>query len=118
MGLLCAKGVIQIKSVHAELIGVDDHGIIRNLPGHPVMAANGFQPPYFILIVERDAVGFICAILFKERGKPANTFACTVNVGQDQHDKILFADSTGDFLLVSFCFLQRDQRVGCKDTGI
>ena len=54
--LLPPEGVVQVEGIHGELIRRDNHRVVWDLPGHPVVAADGLQPPDLILVVEGDAV--------------------------------------------------------------
>ena len=40
--------IVKFKIIAAQLIGIGHIGIIRHAPRHPMVAANGFQPPDFI----------------------------------------------------------------------
>ena len=63
MRSLLTQGVIQIEAVHPELIRHEDNDLVGNAPRQPVMAADAFQPPDFVLVIEGDAVRFIGTVL-------------------------------------------------------
>ena len=42
--------IVKFKIIAAQLIGIGHIGVIRHAPRHPMMAANGFQPPDLINI--------------------------------------------------------------------
>ena len=50
MRFLRGKGILQIKAVDAELIGHHHIGFIRHPLCHPMMSADGLQPPDFISV--------------------------------------------------------------------
>ena len=73
--LLCAESVVEVESVDAQLVRHDHIGVIRHTAGHPVMAANGLQPPDLVHILESDAVHLIGAVLFQQLAQTEHTLA-------------------------------------------
>ena len=86
--------------------------------GHPVVAADGLQPPDFVFVVEGNAVGLIGAVLREKRAKTQHALARGVNVGQDENDDVLLADAAAVFLLAVLGLLQLDHRVGCEHARV
>ena len=115
MLLLLSKRIFKVKIVQAKLIRGDHTCVIRHLACDPVMSPDRLQPPYFILIIKRDSVGFIGSILFKKRSQAKHTFSRAVDIRQHQDHKILLAEAAGNFLFAArlrlFVF---NKRVGGK----
>ena len=55
--------------IQAELVGHDDHTVVRHALGNPVMAAHSFQPPDFVGVGEGDAVHLVGAEFLKQRAE-------------------------------------------------
>ena len=70
-----AEGVVQVKGVHAELIGHDDADLVGYTPRHPMVAADGLEPPDLALVVEGDAVGFVGSVPFQQRAEAQHPLA-------------------------------------------
>ena len=73
----------------------------RFSPGHPVMAADGLQPPYLVLVVEGYAVGLIGAVTLQQRAQALHALAGGPDIGEHQHHDILFADAAGHVLFAA-----------------
>ena len=117
--LLFPESVLKVKSVHGKLVRRDHHHVIRNLPGHPVMAADGFHPPDLVLIVESDAVGFISAVFLQQLRQAQHAFPSTADIRQHQHQEILLTDAAGNILFLScFCLPVPDHRIRRQHPGI
>ena len=117
--LLFPISVLKVKVVQAELVGHDDHAVIRDPSGDPVMAADGFQPPDFVGIRKGHAIGFISAVLLKQRAGAQHTFPCRMDIGKHQRHQVLFADSAGNLLgVAALLFLIPDIGVRADDPGI
>ena len=119
MFLLRAESVVQVKAVHAELVGIDNDDFVRHAASHPVVAANGLHPPDFVFVAESDAVGFIGAVLLKKGSETLHALAGGADIGQHENNDILFTDSSGDFFFAAaFRLLQLHQRVGRQNAGV
>ena len=119
MCLLLAEGVLQIKGIHAKLVGVYNDHFVRNSPRHPVMTSDGLQPPDFLLVIEGDAVGFIGTVALQQLRQTQHAFPGRADIGQHQHHKILFPDAAGDFLFAPLPGLfQLHQGIRRQNTGI
>ena len=70
------------------------------------MTADGLQPPYFIRIIESDAVGFVGSVFFQQCAQAFYAFPCGVNIRKHKNDKILFAKTARLFFLgISLCLI-------------
>ena len=119
MRLLRAESVLQVKAVHAELVGGDDHHVVGYLFCHPVMTADGFQPPHLVFVVEGDAVGFISAVLLQQRSQPRHPFPGGADIGQHKHHDVLFPDAAGHVLFIpALGFFVFHQGIGGQHPGI
>ena len=63
--LLLAQSVVQVQRVQAQLVRHDDIDIVGYAAGHPMVAADGLQPPNLVHILEGNAVHLIGAVLFQ-----------------------------------------------------
>ena len=99
-------GIVQVKTVDAQLVGHDHVGIIRHAAGHPVVAADGLQPPDLVHILEGDAVHLISTIGLQQLAQTLDALPGRVDVGQHQHHKVFLADAAGH------------QRVGPQHPGV
>ena len=119
MRLLGAEGILQVEAVHPELVRVDHHAVVRDPPGHPVMAADGLQPPDFVFVVEGNPVGFIGAVPLQQLRQTQHTLPGAADIGQYKHDDVLFPDPPGDLLLPPVSGRPvSHQRVRCQDARI
>ena len=118
MILLCAESVVEVEGVDAQLVRHDHIGVIRHTAGHPVVAADGLQPPDLVHILESDAVHLIGAVLFQQLAQTEHALAGRVDVGQDEVNNILFADAAGDFRLAVSGGLIDHQRVCAQNAGV
>ena len=116
--LLCAIGIVKVKGIDTKLVGHYDIGIIRYAARHPVMSADGFEPPDFVDVLEGDAVHFIGAIRLMQHAEALDTFAGRVNIRQSDGDEVLFTDSSGNLFFTILCGLIDDQRIGGENTFI
>ena len=98
--------IAEIKEVDPQLVGDHGIGIIRKTTGHPVVSANGFQPPDVFAVAEADAVHFIGPILLQQGSQTQAAFLCGSDIRQDDGHKILLADAAFH------------QRIGSLDPGI
>ena len=94
--LLLAQGVVQVQCVQAQLVRHDDIDIVGYAAGHPVVAADGLQPPNLVHILEGNAVHLIGAVLFQQAAQAAGTLAGGAHVGQHKVDDIFLADAALD----------------------
>ena len=101
--LLFSERILQIQRINAKLIRHHDINIVRHPSCHPVMPADGFQPPDLIHILERNAVHLIGSVLLQQRSQALDALSCTVNVRKDQNHQILFAKAACPLLLSILC---------------
>ena len=118
MRFLRRKGVLQIEAVDAELIGHHHIGFIRHPLCHPVMSADGLQPPDFLMILKSNTVHFIGTVLLQQASQPLYALSCTMYVGKHQTDDVLLPDAAGHLLFSILCRLINHQRVSPKHPGI
>ena len=115
---LRAKGVLQVEAVDAELIGHYHVGLVRHPSGHPVMAADGLQPPDLVRILKGDAVHLIGAVLLQQASQPLHALSRAAYVGKHQTDDVLLPDAAGRLLLSILRRLIDHQRVSSEHPGI
>ena len=115
---LCTAGIFQIKCIHAKLIGHHHIAVVRHTAGHPVVAADRFQPPDLVHVLERDAVHLIGAVRLQQTAQPLHALAGRVDVRQHQVDDILLPDAAGHFRLSIPRGLVNHQRVRPQHAGI
>ena len=113
-----AIGIVQVKAVDAQLVGHDHVGIIRHAAGHPVVAADGLQPPDLVDILERDAVHLIGAVGLQQAAQPLHALPGRVDIGQHQIDDILLADAAGHLRGIAHGRLVHHQRVSPQHAGV
>ena len=119
MRLLCTEGIFQVKAVHPELVRIDHYTIIRDPLRHPVVSADGLQPPDLVFVVESDPIGLIGTVPFQQTGQPQHAFPGAADIGQNQNDDIFFPDTAGDFLLPpAFGRPVCHQRIRCQNTRV
>ena len=94
--LLCAESVVEVEGIDAQLVRHDHIGVIRHTAGHPVVAADGLEPPDLVHILERDAVHLVGAVLLQQTAKAPDALARGADIGQDQIDNVLLADAALD----------------------
>ncbi len=82
--LLLAKSVVQVQRVQAQLVRHDHIDIIGHAAGHPVVAADGLQPPDLVHILEGNAVHLVGAVLLQQAAQAPDTLARGADVGQDK----------------------------------
>ena len=117
--LLRSEGVLQVKGVHAELVGVHDHRVVRHPAGHPVVTSDGFHPPDLFFVIEGDAVGLIGAELLQKLSQAQHALPGRADIGQHQYNDILFSDAAGDLLLSAlFRLFQLHQGVRRQHPGV
>lgn len=116
--LLCAESVVEVEGVDAQLVRHDHIGVIRHTAGHPVVAADGLQPPDLVHILESDAVHLIGAVGFQQLAQTEHALAGRMDVGQDEVNNILLADAAGDFRLAVPGGLIDHQRVCAQNAGV
>ena len=108
--------IFQVETVDAGLIGIDYVAVIRHFFGDPVVSAEGLHPPDLIDVGKGNAVHLIGAVLLEERGGAQYALARTVDIRQNDGDKVFFADPTG---LHGSLFCGRvidDQRIRTKNS--
>ena len=88
-----AQRVLEVKIVDSLLIGDDHVSVVGHPFGHPVVAADGFQPPDLVQILKTDAVHFVGAVLLQQRAQPQHAFPGAVDVGQHDGEHVLLADT-------------------------
>ena len=109
---LFSEGIFQVKAVHPELVWIDHHRVLRDLPGHPVMSADGLQPPDLMIIIEGNPVRLIGTVFLQQLCQPQHAFPRCADIGQHQHHDILFPDAAGHvFFLPCLCLLVNHQRI-------
>ena len=91
--VLFSFGVLQIQPVNAQLIGHHHHTVVRHPPGHPVVAADGFQEPDLLFVLKGNAVHFVGAVGFQQGAQEGDAFPGRPGIGQHQQDNVLFPDS-------------------------
>ena len=94
--LLLAQRVVQVERVKAELVRHDHIDVIGHAAGHPVVAADGLEPPDLVHILERDAIHLVGAVLLQQTAKAPDALARGADIGQDQIDNVLLADAALD----------------------
>lgn len=88
---LCAQRILKIELVDPQLIGHYDVRVVGYTLGDPVMAADGFQPPNLVFVMEGDAVLFVRAVGAKQLAQAQNALSGRMDIGQYQCHQILFA---------------------------
>ena len=116
--LFGAKCVFQIKLVNAKLVGHHHIGIVRHPARHPVMAADGFQPPDLVDVLERNAVHLVSAVFFQQLAQPQHALARSVDVRQYQINNVLLANAAGNFWLTVLGGDILHQRVSPQNAGV
>ena len=116
--LLCTEGVLEIEVIDAELVRHDDILVIRYATCHPVVAADGLEPPDLVYILEADAVHLIGAVLCEQAAETLDALTCGVDVRKDQEDDILLADAAGFFRCMLIARLEGDERIGTEYTCV
>ena len=109
MRFLLSEGILQVKEIHALLVGHHHIGIIRNSFGNKMMSTNGFQPPDFLPVGKGNTIHFIGAVLFQKLSQAKDSFSCGMDIGEQQAYHILFSDASGNFF--SSFFMEDDQRI-------
>ena len=99
MFLLCSVRVLEIKFVDSQLIRHDHILIVRNPLCHPVMAADGLEPPDFVHILERDAVHLVGAVFLQKASETQDSLAGTSDVREYKDHKVFLTDPAGLFRL-------------------
>ena len=82
------------------------------------MAPVGLQPPDLVHIGKGHAVHLISAVFLKKLPGAQDTFAGAADVGQDDGDKIFFADAAGLHGRVFLCGMVDDKRVRAENALI
>ena len=108
----------QVKFINSKLIWHYHICLIRNLSCHPVMAADSFQPPDFILILESNSIHLIGSVFLQNASKTDYPFAGAMDVWKNNGYNIFLSDSTCCFLLTVLCRLIGYQRIRAKYPGI
>ena len=105
--------------IQAELVGHDDHTVIRHPLGNPVVAADGLQPPDFVGVRKGHAIGFIGAVLLQQRAGAQHAFPGRVDIGKHQRHQVFFANSSGNlFGMAALLGLIPDIGVRADDPGV
>ena len=115
---LCAKSVLEVEGVDAQLVRHDHIGVVRHPAGHPVVAADGLEPPDLVHVLESDAVHLIGAVLFQQLAQTEHALPGRVDVGQDEVDDVLLADAAGHFRLTVLRGPVDHQRVRAQHPGV
>ena len=115
---LILQRFFQVKLVDSELIWHYYIHIIRNPSCHPVMSADGLQPPDLVLILECNSVHLVGSVFFQNASKAGYSFTSTVDIGKNNGYNIFLSDSAGDFLSSVCCWLIYHQRICTKYTGV
>ena len=118
MIFLAAVSVLKVECVDAQLVRHHHIGIIRHPACHPVVAADGLEPPDLVHILKRDAVHLIGTVLFQQTAQPPHALPGRVDVGQHEIDDVLLTDAAGHFGLLALGRLVHHQRVGSQHAGV
>ena len=90
---LLAQRIVQVQLVDAQLVGHDHVHVIGHTAGHPMVAADGLQPPDLIHVLEGDAVHLVGAVSLQQGTQTLHALAGVVDVGQHKVDDVLLADA-------------------------
>ena len=104
--------------IEAELVGHDDHTVVRHALGNPVVPADGFQPPHLVFISKGHAVRLIGAVLLQQCAHAQHAFAGGMDIGQDHRHQILLAQAAGHLLFAALSGLIRHIGIGPQHPGI
>jgi len=115
---LCAESVLEVEGVDAQLVRHDHIGVVRHPAGHPVVAADGLEPPDLVHVLKGDAVHLIGAVLLQQSAQTKHALPGRVDVGQDEVDDVLLADAAGHFRLTVLRGLVDHQRVRAQHPGV
>ena len=115
---LCAAGVGKVEAVDAELVGHHDIAVVRHTAGHPVVAADGLQPPDLVHILKRDAVHLIGAVRPEQLAQSHHALAGRADIGQHEADDVLLANAAGHFRPFPFGGLVHHQRVCAQNARV
>ena len=118
MVFLRAKGIVQIKGINAQLVRHHHITVIGHAACHPVMAADGLQPPDLVYVLECNAIHFISTVGLQQLAQPLHALAGGVDVGQHQIDDVLLADAAGHLGLLPPGRLVHHQRVSAQHAGV
>ena len=118
MILLCTESVVEVEGVDAQLVRHDHIGVVRHTAGHPVVAADGLQPPHLVHVGKSDAVHLVGAVGLQQLAQTLHALAGGVDVGQHQIHNILFADAAGHFRLAALGGAVLHQRVRAQHAGL
>ena len=95
---LIPQCLFQVKFINSKLIWHYYICLIRNLSCHPVMTADGFQPPDFVLILESNSIHLIGSVFLQNASKADYPFTGAMDVWKNNGYNIFLSDSTGCFL--------------------
>ena len=115
---LCAESVLEVEGVDAQLVRHDHIGVVRHPAGHPVVAADGLEPPDLVHVLKGDAVHLIGAVLLQQSAQTKHALPGRVDVRQDEVDDVLLADAAGHFRLTVLRGLVDHQRVRAQHPGV
>ena len=115
---LFTVSILEVKLVDAQLVRHDDIDIVRHTARHPMMSADGLEPPDLVYILKRNAVHLVGAVSLQQTAETLNALTGRVDVGQDEVDDVLLANAAGNLRLAVFCRLVHHQRISPQNTGI
>ena len=116
--LLRTEGILEIEVIDAELVRHDDILVVRYATCHPVVSADGLEPPDLIHILEADAVHLIGAVLREQAAETLDALSSRVDIRKDQEDDILLADPTGLLRCMLIARLEGDERISTEYTCV
>ena len=118
MFLLRRQRILQIK-IHNALLVRHHHIVIVRYPlCHPVMTADGFQPPDLVPILKCDAVHLVSDILFQQAAQTRHALSGGVDIRKHQINDVLLADAAGHLFPAIRGRLILHQRICPQHPGI
>ena len=115
---LCTGCIGEVEAVDAELVGHDYIAVVGHAAGHPVMAADGLQPPDLMDILKRDAVHLIGAVSLQQPAQPLDALTRRADIGQHEVDDVLLTDAAGHLRLIPLRGLVHHERVRAQNPRV